>query len=151
MGKKVVKRTYYSKKTNDWVTKTYTYDYGQKRGGKSKVLVGKNGKVYKDRIEALLKDIQDPATKADAKAQINQAIRSKERLTERSLASKVAYDSYEKMLINAGYTIESFESETGIKFSEFSNDKNWKGNILTVAGISYAYNFNYEGNILRKI
>lgn len=148
---KTVNRTYYNKKLGKMVTKTYHYDYKQKRGGKSQVLVGKGGKIYKDRINDLLNSITDPATRADAKARINQSIRDKERLTERSLASKIAYDKHEKMLINAGYTIESFENETGISFKDFSNPANWKDNTLTVNGITYIYKFNYEGNILETL
>lgn len=145
---KKVKRTWFSKKQNKYITKEYEYTYKQRRGGKSKVLVGKNGKVYKDRINDILNDIQDPATKADARARIKQAIRDKERLTERSLASKIATDKYEKMLINAGYSIESFEEETGINFKDFSNKSNWNGDTFIFGGKIYTYQFNYEGNIL---
>lgn len=146
-----VKRTWYSKKQNKYVTKEYEYTYKQKRGGKTKVLVGKNGKVYKDRINDVLNDIKDPATKADARARIKQAIRDGERLTERSLAAKVATDKYEKMLINAGYSIESFEDETGISFKDFSDKSNWNGDIFTLGAVSYVYKFNYEGNILTTV
>lgn len=146
-----VKRTWYSKKQNKVITKEYEYNYKQKRGGKSKVLVGKNGKVYKDRINDVLNGITDPATKADARARIKQAIRDGERLTERSLAAKVATDKYEKMLINAGYSIESFEDETGISFKDFSDRTNWNGDVFTLGSISYVYKFNYEGNILTAV
>lgn len=146
-----VKRTWYSKKQNKYITKEYEYNYKQKRGGKTKVLVGKNGKVYKDRINDVLNDITDPATKADARARIKQAIRDGERLTERSLAAKVATDKYEKMLINAGYSIESFEDETGISFKDFSNKANWNGDVFTLGSVSYVYKFNYEGNLLTTI
>lgn len=146
-----VKRTWYSKKQNKVITKEYEYNYKQKRGGKTKVLVGKNGKVYKDRINDVLNDIKDPATKADARARIKQAIRDGERLTERSLAAKVATDKYEKMLINAGYSIESFEDETGISFKDFSDKTNWNGDVFTLGAVSYVYKFNYEGNILTAV
>jgi hypothetical protein len=146
-----VKRTWYSKKQNKIITKEYEYNYKQKRGGKTKVLVGKNGKVYKDRINDVLNDIKDPATKADARARIKQAIRDGERLTERSLAAKVATDKYEKMLINAGYSIESFEEETGISFKDFSDKTNWNGDVFTLGATTYIYKFNYEGNILTTV
>lgn len=146
-----VTRTWYSKKLGKNVTKVYDYDYKRKRGGKSLTLVSKSGKPYKDRIDNLLSSIKDPATKADAKAVIKQAIRNKERLTERSLASKVSDDKFEKMLINAGYSKSSFEAETGIKFSDFSNKSNWKGDMFTFNGITYVYKFNYEGNMLAAI
>lgn len=148
MSVKKVKRTWFSKKQNKYVTKEYSYAYKQKRGGKTRVLVGKNGKVYKDRINEVLNDITDPATKADARARIKQAIRDGEKLTERSLAAKVSTDKYEKMLINAGYSIESFEDETGISFKDFSNRANWNGDTFIFGDKSYTYQFNYEGNIL---
>ena len=151
MSIKKVKRTWYSKKQNKYITKEYEYKYTQRRGGKTKVLVGKNGKVYKDRINEILNDINDPATKADAKARIKQAIRDGDRLTERSLAAKISTDKYEKMLINAGYSIESFEEETGITFADFSNKANWNGDIFMLGTLSYLYQFNYEGNILTKV
>lgn len=143
-----ITRTYYSKKLGTYVTKTYNYNYKKKRGGHSQTLVSKSGVPYKDRINKLLDSISDPATKADAKAVIRQAIRDNERLTERSLASKIAVDKFEKMLINAGYSIASFEAETGISFSDFSDKSNWSGDTFTLGGQSYVYKFNYEGNIL---
>lgn len=151
MSVKKVKRTYYSKKQGKYITKEYTYSYKQRRGGKTKVLVGKNGKVYKDRINDVLNDIKDPATKADARARIKQAIRDSERLTERSLAAKISTDKYEKMLINAGYSVESFEAETGISFKDFSDKANWNGDVFTLGATTYIYKFNYEGNILTTV
>lgn len=151
--KKIVKRTYYSKKLGRNVTKVYTYDYKKRRSGKNLLLVGKNGNEYTDRINDLLSSITDPALKADIKAIVRQSKIDKEKLSMRTLQSKLTTDKYEKMLINAGYSIPEFEKEYGITFSEFSNPVNWKQDAaghweFSTGTATYQYQFRYEGSIL---
>ena len=50
-NKKTVVRKYFSKRKNEWVTKTY--EYNVKKDKRSDLIVGKYGKVYKDRIKKL--------------------------------------------------------------------------------------------------
>lgn len=154
MKKKTVTKTYYQKKTGTWVTKTYTYDYKKKRAGKSLTLVGKGGKEYKDRIKDVIDSYSDPADKADIRAIVKQSIRDEEKLSIRKLTSKLAMTKYEKMLINAGYSIPEFEKEYGIKFSDWSNPKNWTtdgfgGHFFNTGTKVLQYAFSYDNAILR--
>ena len=147
-----VKRTYYTK-SKGWVTKYYTYEYKERRGGKNLTLVGKSGRVYKDRVSEILDQIEDTAIKADARALIARAKREGDKITVRGLAAKLTDDRYEKMLINAGYSKELFEKETGITFEEFSKKENWRTDDMgkwtfTSGGRSYKYVHRYEGSIL---
>lgn len=153
---KTVKRTYYSKSVGGMVTKTYTYDYYSRRGGKNPTLVSKSGKIYKDRVNDLIDNVQDPAMRADIRAIVSQARRTKDKLTTTGLAAKLTDDKYEKMLINAGYSKEQFEKETGIKFSEFSKKENWKSDdmgqwSITVRGRTYKYKHSYDRSILSEV
>ena len=121
-----VTRTWTSKRTGKTVTKTYTYDTpAKKRGGKSLLLVGKNGNQYSDRVKELLNNIDDPGMRSQARTIIKNAIADKERLSIRSLTSKLAETKEEKFLINMGYTRESFEKEYGFSFDTFMNPDNW--------------------------
>lgn len=48
---RTVVRKYFSKRKNEWVTKTYHYK--PKKAKRSDLIVGKSGKVYKDRLKKL--------------------------------------------------------------------------------------------------
>lgn len=56
--KRTVVRKYFSKRKNEWVTKTY--EYNVKKAKRSDLIVGKSGKVYKDRLKKLRDSLSDP-------------------------------------------------------------------------------------------
>lgn len=49
--KRTVVRKYFSKRKNEWVTKTY--EYNVKKAKKSPLIVGKKGNIYEDRLKEL--------------------------------------------------------------------------------------------------
>lgn len=155
MAKKKVTRTYYSKTLKKYVTKTYTYDskkYSKtKRTGRDLLLVGEHGKKYNDRINKLLNSIENPAQRFQVEAKINAFANNKEKLTERSLLSRLENDKAKRLLVNLGYTIDDFEKEYNISFADFSDADNWSNNIITVAGVSYQLVWDYYNSILKRI
>ena len=55
---RTVVRKYFSKRKNEWVTKTYHYN--AKKAKRSDLIVGKSGKIYKDRLKKLRDSLDDP-------------------------------------------------------------------------------------------
>ena len=98
--------------------------------------------------------ISDPAERIQAKVAIANAHKYKEKLTIRSLRSKLAESKAEKFLINAGYTRKEFEKEYGFSFDEFIDEDNWveiDGNRKFVRdGIVYLLIFDYSGQVLKR-
>lgn len=130
------------------------HPYGKRRD-KSGVLVGKDGRQYHQKIEQLLSSIKDPGAKIQAKTIIKNAHEDKERLTMRSLQSKMAFAKEEKFLINAGYTRAAFEEEFGFSFEEFEDPDNWFEDVddkkrFRYNGVVYELVFDYSGQILRR-
>ena len=135
--------------------KKVQHPYGKRRD-KSGVLVGSDGRQYHQKIEAVLSSIRDPGARIQAKTIIKNAHEDKERLTMRSLQSKMAFAKEEKFLINAGYTRESFEAEFGITFEDFEDESNWitdpEGKKrFSMNGMVYELVFDYSGQILRRL
>ena len=54
--KKTVVRKYFSKRKNEWVTKTYEYD----TRAHSPLIISKKGKVYEDKLKRLRNSLSDP-------------------------------------------------------------------------------------------
>ena len=155
MSTKKIKRTWWSKREQKYITKVYEYSTVKKNGKvttqsrsrRSKLIVGKNG-IYKDRLDALLETTNDPAIKAEIKAKAKEAVRKKEKLSTKSLLAKVAESKIEKMFINAGYTEPEILDTLGINRDDLFNEENWAGSTFTHAGKSYSFVFSYTGNVL---
>ena len=130
------------------------HPYGKRRD-KSPVLIGSDGRQYHQKIAALMESIKDPGAKAQIKVILRNAHEDKERLTLRSLESKLAFSKERKFLINAGYDEETFEQEYGITFDEFTDEDNW----IIVDGKKYFRHkgrtfemfFDYSGRVLRRV
>ena len=54
--KKTVVRKYFSKRKNEWVTKTYEYD----TRAHSPLIINKKGKVDEDKLKRLRESLTDP-------------------------------------------------------------------------------------------
>ena len=155
MSTKKVKRTWWSKKEQKYITKTYEYTKIKKDGKvtttsrtrRSKLIVGKNG-VYEDRLKALLDTTDDITVKAEIKAKVREAVRKGEKLSTKSLLSKVADSRIEKMFINAGYTEPEILAELGIDREDLFNQENWDGSTFSFGGKTYDFVFGYTGNVL---
>lgn len=129
------------------------HPYGKRRD-KSGTLIGKDGRRYKDKIDEFMSHISDPAEKIQAKVAIANAHKYKEKLTIRSLRSKLAESKAEKFLINAGYTRKEFENEYGFSFDEFTDEDNWveiDGSRKFIRnGTVYSLIFDYSGQVLKR-
>lgn len=137
--------------------KKVAHPYGKRRDT-SGTLVGKDGRQYHDKIKAVLDAIRDPGARIQAKTIIKNAHDNKERLTLRSLQSKMAFAREEKFLVNAGYTRESFEAEYGFSYEDFEDEDNWvydednkKRKHFVWDGQIYELVFDYSGKILRRL
>lgn len=155
MSTKKIKRTWWSKQANKFVTKVYEYETVKKdgktttksRSRRSKLLVGKNG-VYEDRLKELLKSTDDPAVKSEIKAKVKEAARKGEKLSVKTLLSKVADSKIEKMFINAGYTEQEILNTLNIERDVLFDEANWKGSTFSYDGKTYNFVFSYTGNVL---
>ena len=145
---KTVVRKYYSKKLNKTITKTYTYKASKYAKGvrstkRSEILITKSGKVHKEKLDEFLSGLsftlQNEAKKYIAKYK-------GERITTRRLQSLLSGDQREKMLINAGFTLEEGLKELGVTEEQYFNDKNWDGSIFTNPNNKrrFEYRFNYN-------
>lgn len=131
------------------------HPYGKRRD-KSGTLVGIDGRQYHQKIKDVLDSIKDPGARIQAKTIIKNAHEDKERLTLRSLQSKMAFAREEKFLINAGYTRASFEEEFGFSFEDFEDEDNWFVDVddkkrFTMNGIVYDLVFDYSGKVLKRL
>ena len=150
MSIKKIKRTYFSKKLGKTVTKIYEYDASRYTGRRKKSLlvVGKNGRVYQDRLDEILAATTDIGTKEDIKATVKQASRNKEKLSIKSLSSKVSTNKIEKIFINAGYTEEEITKELGISSKDLYDPSNWKDSTFTHGGKTWDFQFSYTGKVM---
>lgn len=131
------------------------HPYGARRD-KSTTLVGRDGRQYKDKIKAFLDSIDDLGVKSHVRLIISKAIKNKERLTIRSIQSKLVQSREEKFLINAGYTRDQFFREYGFTFEDFEDEDNWTKDAdgksyFVWNGVTYDWVFDYSGRILRRV
>lgn len=155
MSTKKVKRTWWSKKEQRYITKTYEYTIVKKAGKitttsrnrRSKLIVGKNG-IYQDRLKELLMTTNDISVKAEIKAKVKEAVRKGEKLSTKTLLSKISDSRIEKMFINAGYTEPEILEELGIDREDLFNEENWEGSTFSYGGKTYDFVFRYTGSVL---
>lgn len=116
-------------------------------------VIGKRG-IYKERLEALVKqfeDEEDYATAFDLEAleeQLESDVAKGKigRITAKSLISRAQQSKIARMFINAGYTVEQAAEEVGVSVDTLINEKNWDGSIFTVpkTGAMWHFVFNYN-------
>lgn len=128
---RVVNQTYWRKKTQEWVHKTYTYDYkvtGKKTG--AKILTSK-GRLVKGNYEKLMKD-KSPADKASITTQIELwKAQGKGILTQSRLGFLLSRSKVLNFLDNCGLTVEQACRLTGTTEEILLDDNNWKGDTFT--------------------
>lgn len=158
MSTKRIKRTWWSKSQGKYITKVYEYETVKTASGKvttksrsrrSKLIIGKNG-VYQDRLEELLRATPDPAMRAEIKAKVREAVRKNEKMTVKSLLSKISESKIEKAFINAGYTEQEILTELGVSRDVLFDEANWSGSEFRYGGEVYDFRFTYTGNVLIK-
>jgi hypothetical protein len=168
---KRVKSRRYSKREQRYITTTYEYRAERINGrtiytniGKnvvketrsrkrnlSKLIVGKNG-IYKDRAKELYEMAGDDfSLKSEMQAVINAAVRKGEKLSTKTLMSKVSHNKIERAFINAGYTEELIKDALGVDTEDLFNPDNWEGSYFSHKGKTYKFNWSYTGNVLIEV
>ena len=147
--KRTVVRKYFSKRKNEWVTKTY--EYNAKKAKRSDLIVGKSGKVYKDRLKKLRDSLSDPNDQYELDLLIeNQLYKKDPRISERTLRSMLANSKIEKAIINTGYTPDELAAEMGIDVMDLLDEDNWDGSTFSFGGDSWDFEFRYDGSVMTK-
>ena len=145
--KKTVVRKYFSKRKNEWVTKTYEYD----TRAHSPLIISKKGKVYEDKLKRLRNSLSDPNDQAELDLLIeNQLYKKEPRISERTLRSMLAGSKIEKAIINTGYTPDELAAEMGIDVMDLLDEDNWDGSTFSFSGDSEDYEFRYDGSVMTK-
>ena len=145
--KRTVVRKYFSKRKNEWVTKTY--EYNAKKAKRSDLIVGKSGKVYKDRLKKLRDSLDDPNDQYELDLIIeNQLYKKDPRISERTLRSMIADSKIEKAIINTGYTPDELAAEMGIDVADLLDENNWSGSEFTFGGKTWNFEFRYDGSVM---
>ena len=147
--KRTVVRKYFSKRRNEWVTKTY--EYNAKKVKRSDLIVGKSGKVYKDRLNKLRDSLSDPNDKYELDLIIeNQLYKKDPRISERTLRSMLADNKIQKAIINTGYTPDELAAEMGIDVMDLLDEDNWDGSTFSFGGDTWDFEFRYDGSVMTK-
>lgn len=150
-----VTRTYWSKKKNQFVTKVYEYKSASRR---SKVLVGKTGKVNQKNIDKFKEQIRLSDRREDEKrtliadldALVYQRHGSKKKLTISGFFGKMRRDAPSRFLVNAGYSPEEFAEEIGVDIDDVLDTNNWKDGILTIGNRHFRFNWTYTGEFYEE-
>ena len=147
--KRTVVRKYFSKRKNEWVTKTY--EYNVKKAKRSDLIIGRTGKIYKDRLKKLRDSLSDPNDQYELDLLIeNQLYKKDRRISERTLRSMLAGSKIEKAIINTGYTPEELAAEMGIDVMDLLDEDNWDGSTFSFGGDSWDFEFRYDGSVMTK-
>lgn len=169
--KKTVKRTYFSKKQNKYITKTYEYaeatnrryqqTYKRKQAAKktgaelpkiprAKNIITSTGRLTKYGKEFLTKLPTEQRAKYQDVIEYYQAT-GKGTLTELRLIAKVEQNKVANFISNTGFTAEQVAAELKVSVEDLLDPANWKGNIYTdpVSGKSWkvSFDYQYEGSI----
>ena len=148
--KRTVTRKYFSKRKNQWVTKTY--EYNVKKAKRSDLIVGRTGKVYTDRLKKLRDSLStDDQYELDLIIlhQQSKVDRGQDaRISERTLRSMLSDSKIEKAIINTGYTSDELAAEMGIDVTDLLDENNWDGTVFTYGNRTWNFEFKYDGSIM---
>ena len=145
---RTVVRKYFSKRKNEWVTKTYHYN--RKKAKRSDLIVGKSGKVYKDRLKKL-KDSLDEYDQFELDLIIiHQQAKKDARISERTLRSMLADSKIQKAIINTGYTPDELAAEMGIDVADLLDEDNWDDDIFKLGDRTWNFEFRYDGSVMTE-
>ena len=143
--KRTVVRKYFSKRKNEWVTKTYEYD----TRAHSPLIINKKGKVYEDKLKRLRNSLTDPNEQDELDLIIeNQLYKKNPRISEKTLRSMLSNSKIEKAIINTGYTAEELAKEMGINVADLLDEDNWDGDIFKLGDRTWNFEFKYDGSVM---
>lgn len=142
---RTVVRKYFSKRKNEWVTKTYKYN------APSPLIINKKGKVYEDRLKRLRDSLSDIYDQYELDLLIeNQLYKKNPRISEKTLRSMLAGSKIEKAIINTGYTPEELAAEMGINADDLLDENNWDGDIFKLGDRTWNFEFRYDGSVMTE-
>lgn len=175
---KVVKRTYYSKKLDKYVTKTYTYSsnaYKYKRGARKteRLFTVSKGK-YNLKVQAwnnfVNKTLSDESlSQAEYITLKNQLEMVKRRILEgndnykmpsgrlrkideTSILARLAQDKISRYLINMGWSVEEIAKDFNVSEDELLDPSNWhKGVFMAKDGRKWSFTFDYKGRPYKQL
>ena len=146
-----------SGKVYEYDTSKYKYKHKSTRG---RVLVGKNGRINKNNIDAFkdnidnnpnYTDLEKLYLKTDLDALVKQKHKAGEKLTTNGFLSRQKDDAISRMFMNAGYDVDVVASRYGFNTDALLDESNWNGDIFTYNGKAYQFDFTYYGDILTEI
>lgn len=144
---RIIRRRYWSKKKQEWVEKTYTYDYkATGRKTRAKILTSK-GKLVQKNYARLLEG-KSPADRASIATQIELwKSQGKGILTESRLGFLLSRNKVLNFLDNTGLTVEQACDELGVTEEVLLDSNNWKDNTFTnpSTGEVWRVEFSYDG------
>lgn len=174
---KVVKRTYYSKRLDKYVTKTYTYSsnaYKYKRGARKteRLFTVSKGKynlkeqAWNNFVNKTLND--ESLSQAEYITLKNQLEMTKRRILagnenyktasgrlrkidESSILSRLAQDKISRYLINMGWSVEEIAQDLNVSEDDLLNPVNWNKGIFTAKdGRQWSFTFDYRGRPYKR-
>ena len=147
--------------TKSGITKTKTYIYtGRGKSRRGLTLVGKNGKINKKNVEKFKDEIRNDNSLTTAEKQgfiadlnimTKQRMAEGRKLTTTGFYGELSSSKINRLLANAGYSVEEAAMELGINEGDILNAGNWSGDVFTFGGVSYLVKFTYTGSLFTKV
>jgi len=134
-----------------------------KKSRRGRTLVSKSGRLNasnKKNIDALKTEILNSKEYSDAEKRgliadlniiIKQRMKDGKKLTTTGFFGELASDKIERMLINAGYSIEEAAEELQVDEADLLDMKNWSGDKFTHAGDTWLFSFKYTGAVFTRV
>lgn len=135
-----------------------------KKSRRGRTLVSTSGKLYaynKKNIDDFKKEIMSSKEYTDAEKRgliadlnikIKQRMKDGKKLTTTGFFGELASDQIERMLVNAGYSLEEAAEELGVSEADLLDKRNWSGSGDTFkhAGDTWLFSFKYTGAVFKK-
>ena len=147
--------------TKSGITKTKTYIYtGRGKSRRGLTLVGKNGKINKKNVEKFKDEIRNDNSLTTAEKQgfiadlnimTKQRMAEGRKLTTTGFYGELSSSKINRLLANAGYSVEEAAMELGLNEGDILNAGNWSGDVFTFGGVSYLVKFTYTGSLFTKV
>lgn len=158
---KRVKRTYYSKRKDEWITKVYNYSGKSRRG---LTLVGKGGRITKNsqkNVEKFIEDIKNNTNYNEAekrtlindlKATILSYKSNGMKLTTTGFMGRQEENKVTRMFVNMGYSTSEISDFYDIPEEELLDNNNWDGDSFTYNNqVFILLPFSYSGDVFRMV
>ena len=156
-SKRLVKRTYYNKTLDKYVTKTYEYEI--KQGERSKLshkrlIIYKSGKIQTKYISQIAEDLGK--SYAQVLNELKEWVKEgRRKVSELAFTKALKDERIALMFANTGYSLDEAAEEIGTTVEALTTYANWNWHESIyhdpITGKAYRFEFNYEGAIFRMI